>query len=53
LPIRENYPNDKPLKLCYLEDSFGIVFKIYTHSYELTYSSGVYKNKLASVGNIG
>jgi hypothetical protein len=41
MPIREYYPKDKPLK-CAVEDPFGIVFEIYTHSYELTYSSGAY-----------
>jgi lactoylglutathione lyase family protein len=45
MPIREYYPNDKPYKMCYVEDPFGIVFEIYTHSYELTYSSGAYQNK--------
>ncbi len=43
MPIREYYPKDKPFKMCYVEDPFGIVFEIYTHSYELTYSSGAYK----------
>jgi len=42
MPIREYYPDDKPYKMCYVEDPFGIVFEIYTHSYELTYSSGAY-----------
>ncbi|SHJ99346.1 VOC family protein [Pseudozobellia thermophila] len=42
MPIREYYPEDKPFKMCYVEDPFGIVFEIYTHSYELTYSSGAY-----------
>lgn len=42
MPIREYYPNDKPFKMCYVEDPFGIVFEVYTHSYELTYSSGAY-----------
>ncbi|APG59881.1 lactoylglutathione lyase family protein [Christiangramia salexigens] len=42
MPIREYYPGDKPYKMCYVEDPFGIVFEIYTHSYELTYSSGAY-----------
>ncbi|TLP79684.1 glyoxalase [Maribacter sp. ACAM166] len=44
MPIRSYYPNDKPYKMCYVEDPFGIVFEIYTHSYELTYSSGAYSN---------
>ncbi|MFT7056612.1 MAG: lactoylglutathione lyase family protein [Roseivirga sp.] len=42
MPIREYYPKDKPFKMVYVEDPFGIVFEIYTHSYELTYSSGAY-----------
>ena len=44
MPIREYYPNEKPFKMCYVEDPFGIVFEIYTHSYELTYSSGAYSS---------
>tara|TARA_R110001583_G_scaffold35585_2_gene118214 strand:- start:21 stop:533 length:513 start_codon:yes stop_codon:yes gene_type:complete len=44
MPIRAYYPNEKPFKMCYVEDPFGIVFEIYTHSYELTYSSGAYSN---------
>lgn len=43
MPIREYYPNEKPFKMVYVEDPFGIVFEIYTHSYELTYSSGAYQ----------
>jgi len=43
MPIREYYPNDKPYKMVYVEDPFGIIFEIYTHSYELTYSSGAYQ----------
>ncbi|MBP1840682.1 VOC family protein [Formosa algae] len=42
MPIRAYYPEEKPFKMCYVEDPFGIVFEIYTHSYELTYSSGAY-----------
>jgi lactoylglutathione lyase family protein len=42
MPIREYYPKEKPFKMVYVEDPFGIVFEIYTHSYELTYSSGAY-----------
>jgi lactoylglutathione lyase family protein len=44
MPIREYYPGEKPFKMVYVEDPFGIVFEIYTHSYELTYSSGAYQN---------
>ncbi len=43
MPIREYYPGEKPYKMVYVEDPFGIVFEIYTHSYELTYSSGAYQ----------
>ena len=42
MPIREYYLGEKLYKMCYVEDPFGIVFKIYTHSYELTYSKGAY-----------
>ena len=45
MPIREYYPDEKPYKMVYVEDPFGIVFEIYTHSYELTYSSGAYQKK--------
>jgi len=45
MPIREYYPNEKPYKMVYVEDPFGVVFEIYTHSYELTYSSGAYQKK--------
>jgi len=44
MPIREYYPNEKPYKMVYVEDPFGIIFEIYTHSYELTYSSGAYQD---------
>lgn len=42
MPIREYYPNEKPYKMCYVEDPFGIIFEVYSHSYEVTYSSGAY-----------
>ncbi len=42
MPIKEYYPNEKPYKMCYVEDPFGIVFEIYTHSYEVTYSKVAY-----------
>ena len=45
MPIRTYYPGEKPYQMVYVEDPFGIVFEIYTHSYELTYSSGAYQNK--------
>ena len=43
MPKREYYPEEKPFKIVYVEDPFGIVIEIYTHSYELTYSSGAYQ----------
>ena len=43
MPVREYYPNEKPYRMCYVEDPFGIVFEIYSHSYELHYSVGAYK----------
>ena len=27
MPIKEYYPNEKPYKMCYVEDPFGIVFE--------------------------
>ncbi|MFI3331743.1 MAG: lactoylglutathione lyase family protein [Rikenellaceae bacterium] len=42
MPIREYYPGDKPFRMCYVEDPFGVVFELYTHSYEITYSAGAY-----------
>lgn len=42
MPIKEYYPGDKPYRMCYVEDPFGVVFEIYSHSYELHYSAGAY-----------
>ena len=42
MPIREYYPDEKPFKMVYVEDPFGVVFEIYSHSYEMTYSEGAY-----------
>lgn len=42
MPIREYYPGEKPYRMVYVEDPFGNVFEVYSHSYELTYSSGAY-----------
>ncbi len=44
MPIREYYPGEKPYRMCYMEDPFGNVFELYSHSYELTYSSGAYQD---------
>jgi lactoylglutathione lyase family protein len=43
MPIRYYYKGEKPYRMCYVEDPFGIIFEIYSHSYELTYSSGAYE----------
>ena len=43
MPIREYYPGEKPFRMCYVEDPFGTVFEIYSHSYELHYAAGAYK----------
>lgn len=42
MPVREYYPEEKPFKMVYMEDPFGNIIEIYSHSYELTYSSGAY-----------
>jgi lactoylglutathione lyase family protein len=42
MPVREYSPNEKPYRMVYVEDPFGTVFELYSHSYELTYSNGVY-----------
>ena len=45
MPIRAYYPGEKPYKMVYMEDPFGNIIEIYTHSYELTYSQGAYQEK--------
>jgi lactoylglutathione lyase family protein len=42
MPVREYFPGDKPFRMVYMEDPFGIILEIYSHSYELTYSAGTY-----------
>ncbi|PSL21207.1 lactoylglutathione lyase family protein [Shimia abyssi] len=42
MPIREYFPGEKPYRMVYVEDPFGVVFELYSHSYELTYSAGAY-----------
>lgn len=44
MPVREYFLNKKPYRMVYVEDPFGIVFEIYSHSYELTYSAGAYSS---------
>jgi len=46
MPVREYYPGEKPYRMVYVEDPFGIVFEIYSHSYELTYSAGAYQHAI-------
>jgi lactoylglutathione lyase family protein len=43
MPVREYYPGEKPYRMVYMEDPFGNIIEIYSHSYELTYSSGAYQ----------
>lgn len=42
MPVRTYFPDEKPYRMVYVEDPFGIVFELYSHSYELTYSGGAY-----------
>jgi lactoylglutathione lyase family protein len=42
MPVRSYFPDEKPYRMVYVEDPFGIVFELYSHSYELTYSAGAY-----------
>lgn len=42
MPVRYYYPGEKPYRMVYCEDPFGNILEIYSHSYELTYSSGAY-----------
>lgn len=42
MPVRHYFPGKKPYRMVYVEDPFGIVFELYSHSYELTYSAGAY-----------
>lgn len=42
MPVREYFPNEKPFRMVYVEDPFGVIFELYSHSYELTYSAGAY-----------
>ena len=42
MPVREYFPGEKPYRMVYVEDPFGNIFELYSHSYELTYSAGSY-----------
>ena len=37
------YPGEKPYRMIYMEDPFGNIIEIYSHSYELHYASGAYQ----------
>jgi lactoylglutathione lyase family protein len=39
---RYYYPGRKPYRMIYMEDPFGNILEIYSHSYELIYSEGAY-----------
>ena len=43
MPVREYFPGEKPFRMVYMEDPFGVILEIYSHSYELTYSAGAYQ----------
>ena len=45
MPIREYYPGEKPYRMVYMEDPWGNIIELYSHSYELTYSAGAYQNQ--------
>lgn len=40
--VRHYDPGAKPYRMVYVEDPFGNIFELYSHSYELTYSAGAY-----------
>lgn len=42
MPVREYFHGERPYRMVYVEDPFGIVFERYSHSDELTYSAGAY-----------
>jgi len=44
MPVRHYYKDKKPYRMCYVEDPFGVIFEVYSHSYELTYSAGAYND---------
>jgi lactoylglutathione lyase family protein len=43
MPVRYYFPGERPYRMVYCEDPFGILVEIYSHSYELTYSAGAYQ----------
>jgi hypothetical protein len=34
MPVREYLPAEKPYRMVYMEDPFGNILEIYSHSYE-------------------
>ena len=48
--VRKYYPGEKPYRMVYCEDPFGNIFELYSHSYELTYSAGAYRDVGLGVG---
>ena len=46
MPIREYYPGEKPFRMVYMEDPFGNIIEIYSHSCELIYAAGAYQHEL-------
>lgn len=40
---RYYFPDEKPYRMIYMEDPFGNILEIYSHSYELHYADGAYK----------
>lgn len=49
MPVREYFPGEKPYRMVYMEDPFGNILEIYSHSYELTYSAGAYQTPAAAL----
>lgn len=45
MPVREYYPGEKPYRMVYMEDPFGNIIEIYSHSYELHYGAGAYQHE--------
>ena len=39
---RYYYPGAKPYRMIYMEDPFGNILELYSHSYEFIYSEGAY-----------
>jgi hypothetical protein len=48
--VREYFPGEKPYRMVYMEDPFGNILEIYSHSYELTYSAGAYEQAAPQLG---